>query len=281
MGRRKKWSYLSLPGLAVAAGADQWEKDLQEYLVWARQQGLPVGSSALQAYATSQRAAGMDLVAIANRIEAFRSVTDANVTSIIGQHQISRTVATLRRDKANAGGPHRKALVSISVLMGWCVPTPMSQRDLHYQVVWFVLLATGCRPEEHHTVKHKIENPEGLSILFNGRKSSPASGAAYVFFSYQYSCRPPDHVLHYLRTHKDLPKIGSRKNCSSCINSWLSKFHSRYRILSPPDKVTSCCPRVRMDNVLRDLVDEQLLTIHVYENMIGHTVKVSDVSYRR
>lgn len=261
---------------------DQYEKDLVGYICFCQYLGIDPGSPALLAYGVSQKAAGLDPSAIANRIDMLTGVTKENVIFRLQSHRVKRFAAALRKEKANAGGPKRKLFLTLDYLMEWVCPSSKTKNDLEYQVVFFICIATGCRPEETHTMKIRIKT-EGIEVQWNGRKNCPTSGAHFLLFPFSLSSPPPSHVKKYLEENINLPKIGTRSNVSSCINSWLTRFKKNNPSFFsfPPLHTTSTCPRVRMDNILRDLVDAGKLTIHVYEQMIGHTINVSDVSYRR
>lgn len=277
---RRKWS--ASTGCIVTPAddePDQWTLDLNEYLAFANRLRVPPGPIALKSYALSQRAAGMDPTAIANRVDSFKHIAPGNLQSARDHHSLKRTASELRKSKTNSGGPKRKPLVVIKTLMQWCTYTGVV-RDLRLQAMWYIMLVCGCRPEELHTLELKM-GLSGLDIRFNGRKNEATSGAAFLHFPFKWSMAPPDHIKTFLEKCHELPRIGSRKNVSSCFNSWLRKFHFRHRMTQPTQYVTSTCPRVRMDNVLRDLLDDQLMTTAVYEHIIGHTVNVSDKSYRR
>jgi len=283
-GRPRKW-------LATTAAApettgikpDQFEKDVEGYVELASCHRLTLGPVALQAYARSQRSAGCDLGAIANRVESLVTVREGNVSAVIEAHRVKRLVSEMRKAKANAGGPKRKPLADIGTLMSWCIPTT-NQRDLQFQSVWFLLIATGCRPHELHSADVRLTGRSadpGVEIRFNGRKQNSSTGANYLHFSSEHSAEIPAHIREHLRKAGRIPKIGTPQNIASCINSWLQKFHGRYQGPPQPAGITSTCPRVRMDNVLRSLVDESLMPVHVYEALMGHTVQTSDASYRR
>jgi hypothetical protein len=63
-----------------------------------------------------------------------------------------------------------------------------------------------------------------------------------------------------------------RKSIASHINSWLKRTGAEF---------TSTTPRVRMDNLLRDLVEDGEITITELEDRTGHTWQVSTNSYAR
>jgi len=254
--------------------------DVENYMQFCAFNEMPLGPGALLAYASSQEAAGLDPVAIANRVEAMQSLTNENVKATLERRELRAMVSYLRKKKANLGGPSRKPLVDIATLASFLHEVPHSERDLNFQAVWYVLIACGARPEETHTLQYQLR-PDGLKVKFNGRKNETASSAVYWFFSFEYSVSPPRHVMRALEDRETLPRIGTRKNCAACVNSWLAKFHRLSNTRPSSDHITSCCPRVRMDNVLRGLVDRGLLAVHVFEAMMGHTIEVSTSSYLR
>lgn len=284
MPRRKKWSPLSGKPEAteVATVPDVFERDLREYLHFCSHNEMEPGPEGLLQYGRSQRAAGLDGASVANRLDQFKGVTATNALNILAHHRVKRFSAELRQAKARAGGPKRKPLVAISALSRWFDPSHIkTDRDRVYATLWFVLCATGMRPEEHHHMDCRIGNDgESLEICFRGRKSNSSTGAPYVRFPFQLSCEPPSYVRDRLLKGR-LDTIGTPKNCASCINSWL-KSHQKGNFPEPTEpSVTSTVPRVRMDNVLRDLIDEGEYSANQFEVMMGHTIKTSDSSYRR
>ena len=119
-GARFKWTPKSsaLCG-PVAFVPDQAEKDILSYLLLSTRQGVDPGAKLLLSYVSSQVNAGMCPVAIVNRVELLRRITWENAQGHIAQLRISRTCASLRKTKANAGGPKRKALLSIETLLSF------------------------------------------------------------------------------------------------------------------------------------------------------------------
>jgi len=281
-GAPRKWRAASVTSenhQSVPVIKDRWELDLDEYVLFCTRLRLPIGPTALAEYARSQECANLCPVAIANRIEAFKFLTPTNVDQARNMHRLDVVTAGLRKRKANAGGPKRKALCPLNVLLSWCTQTG-NQRDLTYQSLWYILVCTGCRPEELHTLKMRL-TPNSLDIQFNGRKNEASSGAAFLPFRFQWSAPPPAHVKAFLLNTPHTGHIGTARNCASCFNSWLSKFHKKNGLSRPDAHVVSTCPRLRMDNVLRNEVDAGVITVAEYERLIGHTLAVSDQSYRR
>ena len=289
-GAPRKWSAVSAVAPLQAETLDQFEKDVLGYILFALAQNMDLGPDLVVAYAASQELAGLCLIAIANRVEMIRRLTWNNVTSVLTQHRISRKLAHLRRSYTNAGGPKRKILASVMVLSSWLCRTPVlprfrkgasyELRDLSYQVLWFICCAVGCRPEETRTLKYRYSNG-ALSIQWNGRKNAPVSGACFYRFESSLFSVAPSQVAGWLVEGKPLPHFGKQAHLATNMNSWLRKYHERRGLVCPGLHVTSTCPRLRLDNVLRDLVDSGCLSVPVYEAMIGHTVRVSDLSYRR
>jgi len=285
-GRPRKWDGSVIHGLLPASvpsqsQPDQWEKDLVQYIHFSSVANIEPGPACLHLYATSQACAGLDLVAIANRVDSLKSITKNNAVHALQSHRVNRLCTAFRKSKANNGGPKRKPLIPMNILLSWVVDTPNNQRDLFYQVIWFFCICTGCRPEETHTLEYNY-SAKYINVKWNGRKHNPVSGANFVRFDFSLSAEPPLHIQRYLNSHTVLPKIGTRTNVSTCINSWLAKYHKRRNCVRPTLlHITSTVPRVRMDNTLRDKVDAGFLSIHVYESMMGHTIKVSDQYYRR
>jgi integrase len=239
-----------------------------------------MGPEALVQYAHSQVEAGMDKVAIANRMKQFMHLTRVNFNHSLSVHRACQLMAELRREKAISGGPKRKPLVSMPLLRTFLTEIPNSERDLSYQMIWFVLIATGTRPADARRLKYRISD-DAIEVQFNGRKNESASSARFWVFPFIYSSFPPNHVARALRLHQQLPQLGSAMSYAACINKWLKAFCTKNSLPEIPLSITSCCPRVRMDNFLRHMLDQGSITTKVYEAMMGHSVEVSDQAYLR
>jgi len=278
-GRPLKWMPTSAAPTPVLTQISQWTRDAQEYAAFSRAAGLRLGPQALLAYASSQEAAGMSRNAIANRLEALRNLRDDSFTEQMAAHALSERIRTLRTATARSGGPKRKALVSITTLQRWLAPTD-DERDRRYQCLWWFLLCTGARPEEHHRAKCKVTDT-ALYVQWNGRKGNYATSAQYLRYAFDWAVAPSPQVLSLVSAAPEsmAVKIGTPKNCAACLNSWLKSFARRHAFDS--QDITSTFPRVRLDNVLRSLHDEGELTAIEFQALIGHTLETSQSSYRR
>ena len=74
--------------------------------------------------------------------------------------------------------------------------------------------------------------------------------------------------------HNMLPRIGDKTTVASHINSWL-----RRNTVDAEPMLTSCCPRARMDQILRKLVSEGQMQATEYEWLMDHNITTSNESY--
>lgn len=283
-GRPRKWT----PALTVSLGTptvpqqqDRRISDIEDFLMFLKTNPelKENKSNALMRYGQCQVQAGMDPVAVANRIDVLRRLDLDNPQSLIDSIRLREFTTSLRKEKARRGGPKRKPLLTIDRLGVLLTPTGPTPRDLAYQVVWSVILMTGCRPMETHSMKVSVSEL-GIKVTFNGRKNDVVSSARPYYFPFVYSLKPPVEIINFLKSEKALPKIGSEKNIATCINSWIVSFSKRYDMVIETD-LTSTTPRIRMDNLLRDLLAEGEITETVFEGMMGHSVETSERSYVR
>ena len=116
-GRKRIWSAVTAPPAIVPIFTpDQWERDLLQYLQFGCHINVPPGPVCLMHYASSQLAAGLDPVAISNRVDALLYITEHNAVSTLLRHRVGRLTTALRKQKANAGGPKRKIFSPIEHL---------------------------------------------------------------------------------------------------------------------------------------------------------------------
>jgi len=261
----------------------QFEKDVLEYLAFCGSNALVAGPEALVLYGQAQVFAGLDRGAVANRLDQLRSITTLNASASIAHRRLQDFSRSLRREKARAGGPKRKPLVTAAQLMLWLQGDPTDERSCRYRTVWYILCLTGARPEELHHSEMRLDR-DALRVKFNGRKNSLATGAAFLSFSFDLFEPPPPYVVATLKSG-GVPKIGTPRNTASCINSWLRSFRFPEMLAGTGKRlsevISSTVPRVRIDNILREQYEEGLITETLYEQMIGHNLKTSNESYRR
>lgn len=281
-GRPPKW-LPTTKAKPVANGPppqpSQWEKDACAYADFCKVNSLSMGATALLKYAESQESSGLCRNAIANRMEALRCLRDTSFAEQVEGQRLSDRIRELRKRTANEGGPKRKPLVSISNLERWLVPV-LEERDIRYQSVWWWLICTGARPEEMHHIQCKVSE-SSVDVRWDGRKGNSSTSAQYLSYPYDWAIPLPHHLQEYFSVAPAPMKvtIGTRKNCCSCINSWLRSFAKRHSFDCLG--VTSTCPRVRMDNVIRTIYDEGGMTPIQFEALMGHTLETSQQSYRR
>ena len=212
----------------VTLPVSQWVRDAQEYAVFCRAGGLRMGPQALLAYAASQEAANMSGNAIANRLEALRSLRHETYAEQIAAHAVTERIRSLRARVARNGGPKRKELVSIATLQRWLTLTG-DERDRRYQCLWWFLLCSGARPEEHHRAKCRVTG-DALYVQWNGRKGNSSTSAQYLRYPFEWATAPPQQVRSFFSATPApmAVTIGTPANCATCLNSWLKSFARRH-----------------------------------------------------
>lgn len=275
-GRKRKWNPLTtIPPTPVQQTSSPYEIVIDQYFLFCESNKLSPGPQVLIQFGQAQLKSGLSQGTVLNNLEILKPINYENFEGYIERHRLGE----FRRSIQKQYRPKAKPLYTISQL-GQIFKCTTAIRELRYQCFFYLLVATGCRPEElqgEPSIEYRLTN-RGLEVQFAGRKNGP-SGRVFEDFKFEYSMAPPSHLLPTLRENQAKRKfsIGTKKNIATCINSWLRKFRD---ILNLPE-LTSTCPRVRMDNVLRNFVDSQEMSVQTYERMMGHTIKVSDVSYRR
>ena len=231
----------------------------------------------MRVYAEQQLADGCDKGVVANRVEKLRRVDASNAKAILAQTGIDQLIWSLRKDKATSGGGKRKDLFTIDALAAIIATMSQTPRDVKYQVIWWILIASGCRPNELHSIQI-VFDVDGLSVRFNGRKNDLETGCCSYLFLFEYSIAAPPWVRAHILEH-GLPRIGTATNISSCINSWLKSFGVSHGVQT--EGMTSTSGRVRMDNVLRLELDAGEISEIAFEMMMGHKVTTSEKFYKR
>jgi hypothetical protein len=260
-------------------------KTIRNFVIFCIAQGLEIGGTAVVPYGESQRLAGLDGSVVANNMQTVRYITADNWEQAIAQARVSHFISSLRADKARNGGPKRKPLLDIHQLMSPIRDLNLaSKKDGFYAAVWCILVITGIRPAELFTAQFVIES-DGIGVRFNGRKNSTATSARYWKYKYEWSYKPSDTEFQIIAKYLDADgKIISLKDngepfaIAQAINAWLSKNHkSTVNGL----QITSTSPRVFLDNVLSRFFELGTMPQQLFEDLMGHTIKVSRANYQR
>lgn len=223
-----------------------------------------------RAYQNQMLDDGTDESVVANRTATLVHIDLKNPQALIDAIEMKLDLATLKRVKARKGGPKRKPWEELGNLTIVLVAST-DARMVAFMTAWWILLVCGCRPCELHAMTLTLTRVSA-DITFHGRKNDQSSGCKPFKFLFIWSLPPAPWVRTYLEAHGSVPPIGNHQNVASCINTWVKEQGQSF---------TSTSPRIRMDNILRDLVDVGTMPVHVYEALIGHTIKVSDANYRR
>lgn len=286
-GRDAYWDPLtaSIPPNTVPDEEPAVAKTIRNFVTFCTAHNLEIGPEAIIPYGRSQRHAGLDASVVANNLQVIRFTTAHNWEQAIAQAHVSHYIGSLRTEKARGGGPKRKPLLSLPQLM-----SPISELDLgdkkdgFYAAMWLILIITGIRPTELFTAQFTIES-DGIGVRFNGRKNSTATSARFWKYLYEWSYKPSDMELRTIAKAIDsdgrvmsLKDNGEPFAIAQGINAWLKKIGK-----STIDglEITSTSPRVFLDNVLSRLFESGAMPMQLFEDLMGHTIKVSRANYQR
>jgi hypothetical protein len=247
----------------------------QEFLVLNPMSNL---TKAKVAFINDQREEGVDLGSLANQLEIIKYVSDVKET--LSFLELEELENDLRREKSRRGGCKEKPYFSIDVLDQFMIPAATNERDLIYQSAWWLLLATGMRAAELHQSQWRLTD-DHVEIKMLARKNTQVPGKQARVFKYRWSIPPPEHVSAHLRKTRVIP-LGTEQNIATCINHWCRSWSEQhYPSCDALIGVTSSSGRIRMDNILADLVDDKEMPVNEFEWMMGHTWKTSKEHYRR
>lgn len=134
--------------------------------------------------------------------------------------------------------------------------------------LWYLLVVTGQRPANLLKATFEIL-PTGLLLFYKGRKADKGTRRRGLLYKFAWSLQPSTTLKLYMRD--GVPKIGTATNCATCINSWLKGKGFGH--------LTSTSLRLRLDNVCRELLRVNRITEREYEDLMDHTMAVSDKHY--
>lgn len=246
---------------------------LSDWYLFVRRNENLSRSNLILAYVGQQLEDGLDPSTIGSRLRVMRSLgfpvrkmEFAKAKACITTRAVIDYLARLK----NSIGTRRKELRGLSALRQVYEAAPRSERDLWFMRAWFMLVATGQRLGNLVDAQLVLESCGVRVFYLNGRKTERKGLRAGIFYSYEWSEYPPPHLnLHEGQTIR-LTNIGDKSNAAARMNLWLKNGGWGF---------TSGQPRVRLDNVLRVLLEKHLLTESEYCRLIDHNLSTSDQHY--
>jgi hypothetical protein len=158
------------------------------------------------------------------------------------------------------------------------------KKNQFYVAMWYILVITGTRPTELLSAQFRIDD-DGIGVRFNGRKNSKATAARYWKFLYTWTYTPSIAEIQRISNSLDsdgrvisLKEGGESFQIAQAINAWLKK-HDRHIIDGL--QITSTSPRVFLDNILGRIFEQGGMPLQLFEDLMGHTIKVSRANYQR
>lgn len=181
-------------------------------------------------------------------------------------HSVKRE---LIRRKNQIGTCHRP-LVDLHTLMKVYAKPPRTKNDRQFQIFFYLLVVTGQRAA--NLIGASIQRAsEGLHVTFaQGRKNDKQALRASILFRFEWSHPPPAHLNQYITSCFQTPSVGTVSSVSSNVNAWLKK---------QGHDLTSAVPRTRLDNILRVLLEHEVIKTEDFERIMDHTVNTSDKHY--
>lgn len=240
----------------------------KEFVHLNRHLGDPM--SVLFAFAEQQLEAGLKASTVRTRIEEVASARVPYTSEQFAHLYQRRQLIYLKKyllQKQNKTGVRHKVPWSLSIQT-----LPLSFPEKSYALWWFVLLATGLRPGNLWHAEILLEDEQIRVFCTQGTKSKPKSTRRPRIYDFLWSVRPADWMKAYFHKNRSLPRIAKKETIASHINSWLKRN-------KPPVPITSCCPRARMDQILRKLVSEGCMSTDEFEWLLDHTIETSNESY--
>jgi len=224
----------------------------------------------LYAFVEQKLKAGLAPSTVRSRVETIMEAGIPVSLEAFDRLQRHHHLASLKKyllQLQNSTGVRHKVPWALSIQT-----TPLSYPERPYTVWWFVLLATGLRPGNLWHAEIFIEDTKIKIFCLQGTKSNPKRMRRPRVYDFMWSIRPPGWALSFFKENRMLPRIAKKETIASHINSWLKRN-------KPPVPITSCCPRARMDQILRKLVSEGHMTTDEYEWLLDHTIETSNESY--
>lgn len=171
----------------------------------------------------------------------------------------------------------------------WCIgkflfkglePVATTERDQRYQVLWWLHVASGQRPNTIFHARAFTLYPTELHVERGRSKEQIRSTSRHAVYPYRWSCPPPSFAAHYLKDVKNIRLAKTDKQLGVNLYSWLRKWYATHHHTEVfPSAMWA---RVRMDNILwHYLVKEDLLSEREFSFLMGHEVETAMQSYRR
>ena len=150
-----------------------------------------------------------------------------------------------------------------------------SATDEQYRLLWFLVLATGCRPANLRDAMGIRCDPVGVSIQWGPRKGGRTGFRKVTVYLTAWSYpRPPDLGASGTDLACLMDGIFKSSNIASALNAWLKRRSGR-------SDITSSMARDRMAAVLVTEKKEGRIDTAEYEWLMDHTWQVGVQYYAR
>jgi len=246
---------------------------LRDWRLFVRRNEKLSRSNLILAYTGQQLEDGLDPSTIGSRLRVMRSLGFPVCKLEFAKAEAcltTRAVIDYLARRKNSIGTRCKELRGLSILRQVYEAVPRSERDLWFMRAWFLLVVTGQRLGNLVGARLVLESCGVRVYYLNGRKTEKKGLRAGILYNYEWSERPPPHLKLHEGQTVHLTNIGDKSNAAARMNLWLKNGGW---------SLTSGQPRVRLDNVLRVLLEKNLLTENEYCRLIDHNLSTSDQHY--
>lgn len=191
----------------------------------------------------------------------------------------------IQRAAGRQGVVHEKSFFDIAVYMTilshLVIPGLESQAHEDWRAFHYACVATGNRPIHVSRLKGIRVLATGLGVKWGDRKIGVEGVTQWIEYPFLWSAVPSDSIVRRLKKWEVVTRRVGRqqgKQASAGCNSWLKKvlLHA-----GMDQHVTSCCPRVRMVNILLPKVEAGEITPQRYALLMDHTVECAMKKYQR
>lgn len=152
-------------------------------------------------------------------------------------------------------------------------------QDLEYRAIFFVLVATGARPENLMVAQSCSvdQKRQGVVIQWGRRKVRPPSRAS-LLYPFSWSTEPPADVVERIAALPTRPwGLAGSSNPASAICAWLRK---RLAALGMTCRVTSTTPRGRLSRVVYEEFEAGRMSAERFGDLLDHEPSMSRTRYQ-
>lgn len=189
-----------------------------------------------------------------------------------------RLISAVATHKGRAGVKNMKQLITVElcirISITRCPPFYTESNHMCWRCHFWFATVTGNRVGHFGDVKSIKLKDDHILVKWGPRKVQKSGPTDFLKYEFSWTCPPPADIAAYVEALENLPRLSTKTNRSSSMNSWLSRLELGVH-------VTSSCPRVMLSTILAEKVIAGNMHMEEFRFLLDHSIRTSLKYYHR